>query len=286
MTVHGVTVSAILICMFEFAYSGSCAAIEPCSLITAEVTSGRRFSGTIGEQSNQQTLWLEVRVGSAVMLRPIDWSAVVSLKSAGKELDIVVLRRALAARTPTDEPEPRRRINLQSMTNYAAPAQIEPPEYSYEPVRSVDFSANGANWDSDVATDGLIITVMPQDFQGGVVPVDGTVHIHLFATRSRSQRRYGIGTTEELVEIGNWTKRVYSDDFVPGGVLLRLPFQNRHPDVNYDLGRWGLVHLRLVVSGSGVFEQSQDGISLRPYSPHRDLLQTLSGRRFLSEERE
>jgi hypothetical protein len=56
------------------------------------------------------------------------------------------------------------------------------------------------------------------------------------------------------------------------------------PEFDLDWIGVGLVHVRLVVPGDGVFEDSLDGLRIRPYAPLRDRLEMNTGRRFLPTE--
>jgi len=64
-----------------------------------------------------------------------------------------------------------------------------------------------------------------------------------------------------------------------------LPFAAVHPEFTSGVDHFGLVHVRLTVPGSGVFEQSLDGVRLRNWSPVRNGMYLQNGRRFFSTER-
>ena len=68
------------------------------------------------------------------------------------------------------------------------------------------------------------------------------------------------------------------------GAVYRLAFQADHPEFDLDLGTHGIVQVRLVVPGQGVFSSSADMVRVRPYSAVRDALQQLDGRRFFPGE--
>jgi hypothetical protein len=93
------------------------------------------------------------------------------------------------------------------------------------------------------------------------------------------------GDTLELVE--RWTRQVTPADFGPGGVQLRLPYGAIHPELRPDwmAGWYGLVHVKMTAPGHGVFEDSRDGVRIRPWAPNRDQLELNTGRRFLPTER-
>ena len=144
-----------------------------------------------------------------------------------------------------------------------------------------------ANWDADVETDGLVVEVAPLDAYGTLVPASGTLEVELFAPQRRVFHHAPLsgGDTLELVE--RWTRALNAVDFGPRGVQVRLPYGAIHPELRPDwMASWyGLVHVRLTIPGHGVFEDSRDGVRIRPWAPNRDHLEMNTGRRFLPTER-
>ena len=69
------------------------------------------------------------------------------------------------------------------------------------------------------------------------------------------------------------------------GIVLKLPFQATHPEFDSDVWSHGFVHLRLVVPGQGVFEDSVDGVRIRQFAPIRDWMQLSTGHRHFANER-
>ena len=143
-----------------------------------------------------------------------------------------------------------------------------------------------ANWDGDVEIDGLLVDVAPLDAYQDLIPVAATVEIELYAPQRRrfDEAPLSGGDTLELVE--RWTRAVTPADFGPSGARLQLSFGAIHPELMPDWTAWwyGLVHLRLVVPGHGVFEDSRDGVRIRPWAPNRDRLEMQTNERFLPTE--
>jgi hypothetical protein len=144
-----------------------------------------------------------------------------------------------------------------------------------------------ANWDGDVETDGLVVEIAPRDWYGGLAAASGTVEVELFAAQRRTFHHAPLsgGDTLELVE--RWTRAVRAEDFGPRGVQLRLPYGAIHPELRPDwmAGWYGLVHVTVTIPGHGVFEDSRDGVRIRPWAPNRDQLELNTGRRFVPTER-
>ena len=120
---------------------------------------------------------------------------------------------------------------------------------------------------------------------GFVVPVSGTAEVELFAARQRKYHEapQSGGWMTELAQ--RWSEVVTPEDIGPSGIVLRLPFAAVHPEFTSGVDYFGLVHVRLTVPGSGVFEQSLDGVRLRNWSPVRNGMYLQHGRRFFSTER-
>jgi hypothetical protein len=122
----------------------------------------------------------------------------------------------------------------------------------------------------------LTAQLVPQRHTGGRALRTATSCFHLPSLWRRSL---------ELVE--RWTRSVNAADFGPRGVQVRLPYGAIHPELRPDwMASWyGLVHVRLTIPGHGVFEDSRDGVRIRPWAPNRDNLEMNTGRRFLPTER-
>lgn len=143
-----------------------------------------------------------------------------------------------------------------------------------------------ANWDGDVEADGLIVDVAPLSLDRRIVPANAAVEVELFAPQRRTfdLAPQSGGDTLELVE--RWTRTIAPGDFGASGARLHLPFGAVHPELRpeWTASPYGLVHLRLVVPGQGVFEDSRDGVRIRPWAPNRDRLEIKTGQRFLPTE--
>jgi hypothetical protein len=144
-----------------------------------------------------------------------------------------------------------------------------------------------ANWDGDVETDGLMIDIAPLDAAGNLVAANAVVEVELFAPQRRDFALAPMsgGDTLELVE--RWSQPIQKDQYGSSGARLRLPFGAIHPELRpeWTASWYGLVHVRLVVPGHGVFEDSSDGVRIRPWAPNRDRLEQKTGQRFLPTER-
>ena len=152
-------------------------------------------------------------------------------------------------------------------------------------VRSVEFEAVLANWDGDVETDGLLLRLVPIDDQGQVAVVRVTLYVEFVARRQRDFNEAPSQGGSTVDRIGRWTVQLGEADFRAGAATVKLPFQAIHPEFDTDWFGSGLVHIRFTGAGHGTFEQSLDGIRIRPFSPLRDGMQRQSGRRFLPSER-
>jgi hypothetical protein len=109
--------------------------------------------------------------------------------------------------------------------------------------------------------------------------------VELFAPQKRAFQDAPLSGGDTLERVERWTRAINVDDFGRGNACLKLQFGAVHPEFDLDWIGVGLVHVRLVVPGDGVFEDSVDGLRIRPYAPLRDRLEMNTGRRFVRTER-
>jgi len=267
---------------------------EPDAVV--HLASGRQFRGVIDATSTAEQLVLRTTSVGVILRRPIRWERVVHVTVDGQPTAVAKLRDAAAMNRGQgnrgqggDNKSLLRKIEMRGEPGPPVPAVGElPADESVPPrVAMVAFDPYIANWDADVETDGLVIDVMPLDINRYVVPSSGTLEVELFAPQRRIQLDLAPmsgGDTLELVE--RWTRAITPDDFGPGGVRLRLPFGAITPELqpNWTASWYGLVHVRLAIPGQGVFEDSRDGVRIRPWAPNRDRLEMKTGQRFLPTE--
>ncbi len=242
---------------------------QPAVAVTVE--SGRTFVGNIDERTDAKQLWLRMARGSMSILRPIDWQVVRVAEIDGQQLTAEQLRDQVEGLKSAGERLPRGN----------GPA-VEPAaeEFTPPPVVSLQIEATIANWDADVETDGIVITVLPIDAWGQVTPCDGTLELELIAE--------GPGTTGLLrtfPTIARWTRTLRRDEIGQSGYIFRLRYDAVHPEFQLHLGPYGLLHAVLAVPGYGAFEASASATSLRPYNPMRDRWQQFNRQRFFPNER-
>jgi len=276
--------------VFLFApYGKGANAAEAIPSVSITVSSGRVFTGLIDEKTDETKLWLRVETGRSHLLRPIAWGRVTGASVDGGAVTTDELKQraqTLKTTAPTYE------YNIKSPNDRLD--TLPPPEdvvrqrtVEAQPparVRSLHVEAHVANWDADVEVDGLIVRVYPLDGLGQVTPATGLLSADLTAPRKRpsSMAPTSRGVTRET--IGRWSRRLEADAVGPAGAVYQLEFQALHPDFHTDLASHGILHVRLTVPGSGVFEDTTSDIRIRPFSPIRDESQRTRGRRFFPQE--
>jgi hypothetical protein len=253
--------------------------------LTVELTSGRRFTGHVDLKTNDQHLVLRFTRGSASLKRPIEWGRIVSAAVDGQPIAGEMLRSAMEE-MKSQEPEagsqePGARDREPEIREGEPPAEPELPMT----VASVTFDARLANWDGDVETDGLILDILPLSEDGYLLPARGTVEVELFAPQHRVFHHAPLSGGDTLERVERWTQAIGVENFTTSGARIKLPFGAVHPEFDWDWTPVGLVHVRLVVPGDGVFEDSLDGLRIRPYAPNRDRYEMNRGRRFVPTER-
>jgi hypothetical protein len=269
------------------------ATITAAAEVRVHVASGRTFVGNVDPRTDDQRLWLRVDRDGIELLRPIDWDRVTGAEGDGERWTAAELRQridALKTAAPTRSPRPPEASDVSG----AVPREPASGFFGLPPagarrddavVRSVTFDAQLANWNSTAEVDGLLIHLCPLDVAGHLVPVDGVVTAELIAPRRREFHEVPAGRGVSIDRIATWSRAVRHGDLTTGGVILRLPFQAAHPEFDRDLMNYGLIHLRLAVAGHGIFEETLDGVRIRPFAPLRDLLERSTGHRHWPSER-
>ncbi len=260
--------------------------------LIVDLASGRQFRGSLDAASSSDHLVLRSEQAGIMLRRPVRWERIVHATADGVPVEVPVLRARVQEsgdRKPGtgDRKSLLRNIELRGdIKANAPPLEEEPLPEDLPRVAMVAFDAAIANWDADVETDGVLIDVAPVDINRRIVPVAGTVEVELFAPQRRTLdlAPQSGGDTLEIVE--RWTRAITPDDFGPSGVRLRLPFGAITPELqpNWTAWHYGLVHVRLSAPGHGVFDDSRDGVRIRPFAPNRDRLEMKTGQRFLSTE--
>jgi hypothetical protein len=280
-----------LITLSLVAVAGVSVAQERALLV--QLASGRQFAGALDAASSAEQLVLRTNDGGLTLRRPVRWDRVISATLDSQPIALAELKK-LAAEARSLEPAVRsqgvRRMEFpaaQPSLLEAAEAAAQPVALPLPPVATISFDAFIANWDGDVETDGLVVDLLPLDQFGQLIPAGGTVEVELFASQRRIMLQHAPksgGDTFERVE--RWSQAILPEQIGPSGVRLRLPFGQIHPELDLDwlAYTYGLVHVRFIVPGSGVFDASRDGVRMRPWAPNRDYLEMNTGRRFLPTE--
>ena len=263
--------------------------------VSVKLASGRWFTGEVDARTDTEQLWLRFGDSTTSLLRPIRWSRVEFGSITETALDLPEFKEhAMNLATSHNVFEPQ---VSEAKTSAVRPADIsrdDRPDAKKDTLQnltkrkllaSVDFEAYIANWDNDVENDGLILHLQLLNDQGGIPRMaHGTLHIELITTLHaephNSFRRQG----RQIVTLGTWVKHLVQDHVDTKGILIKLPFQANHPEFSSRMGTHGLVHVKFVVPGQGVFEASQDSIRIRPFSPLRDLREQQEDQRFFANE--
>jgi hypothetical protein len=239
-------------------------AAESADLLTVRLASGRTFAGQVEAGTSRDELRLQFDQGSVSLVRAIDWQRIAAAEHRG----VAVPLDELQALAETIKLPPRVRQPLA-----VSAAETPPAEPATQPqVRAIAFDAVIANWDADVETDGIALRLLPLDGDNRLTPASGTLEVELYAPQRRRYQDAPQSDGYTIGVIGRWSVRVERAAFDDDGLVVRLPFQALHPQFRSDLYWYGLVHAKFSVPGRGVFEQSQDGLKLRPFTPLRDAL--------------
>jgi hypothetical protein len=259
--------------------------------VLVELNSGRKLEGFIDARSTDVQLVMRFERGGASLSRQLSWSEVRSVELQGKEITRDELRRRyleLATKMKASPERARQHRSEASPSDLQQPADLlaTTPQPPLPPARvtSLSFDALLANWDADVEADGLVIYLQPLDSWQQMSAASGTLEVELYTIQARVFHHAPYNGGRSIEPIIRWTQVVNLSDYTSRGAQLKLPFQAAHPEFDDTLGAYGLVHVKFSVPGSGVFEQTMDGVRIRPWSPLRDYLQLDTGRRFLPNE--
>jgi hypothetical protein len=152
-------------------------------------------------------------------------------------------------------------------------------------VTSLEIIATAANWDRDVAFDGVRVFVRPLNAVGEIIPVNGYITLKLFG-----QRFLPVGSVRDNRQVDvfppleNWSRRVRKQDFGFQGAVYQFAYRRTNPEFVHNLSSIGLTHASLSVPGQGVFRTSDGMTEIRDFSPYREQHEQLTGTRFLPAE--
>ena len=247
--------------------------------VKIEHTSGRNWEGVIDARSTPEQLVLRFERGTAVLYRPIKWSEIRGASIEDKSVSPAELKSSYESLATSATPFAER---VKVAPEKTAEEQPLPPLPNK--VNSIACDALLANWDSDVEADGLVIHLQPLDAWQDFTFATGTLEVELYTLQARTFNHAPSSRGRTVEPIIRWSQAVNVSDYRSRGAYIQLPFQAAHPEFDSTLGYYGLVHIKFSVPGSGVFEQTIDGVRIRPWSPIRDYLQLNTGYRFLPNE--
>jgi hypothetical protein len=266
-------------------------------MVTVELVSGHAITAQLDGRTDASRLWLRNGGATQYILRSIEWDQVIQVRVGAKTISREEFLATVASMRPetpggAEKTSPRRIVlrgrPRETAADDAIPASTSrlttfgetgPAQRSVSRLQSLAIEARMANWDADPEADGLIVDVYPLDAEGRVVPVRGSLEVNLTGWRKSGSR-----SSRPLAQIGRWAQRVDPSDFDAGVAHYKLAFQAVHPEFDLDWASHGEVHARLGVPGHGAFEAMAGSVRIRSYSPIRDQLQHVSGRRFFPFE--
>ncbi|HEX6963193.1 MAG TPA: hypothetical protein VF175_15105 [Lacipirellula sp.] len=250
---------------------GATAAAEQ---LLIETVDGRTLSGEVDERSDDNDLWLRMAEDNVVLTTPIAWSEISKATLAGDEVAAADLRER---RADLASAGPRLDLLEAEMPQTVVQAAFLAPRTPR--VRNLDIIAAGlVNLDRDVEPDGLSVTIVAVGFDGAPVAVRGTLRAEL-----HGERRSVDDPTPRFAELGRWTDRVQSEDFVEGAATYCLPFRSVAPQWEFDVMPDAVLTVQLGATGHGNYSASAP-VVLRHFNPLRDELQQWRGTRFLPNE--
>ena len=269
--------------------------------LTVTLVDDSMVTGIVDAETDDQFLALRSSSPGILLCRFVPWNQIVEADPGKMPLPSGALKDRLKhvlvkkdTRSLTDTSRsPKRDSDVQTIrivgpavpTATSVASRTVRSAANQHRVKSLDISATTANWDADVALDGIQVLVRPLNAVGEVVPVNGFVTLKLFGQKFlpvgsvRNNRQADVFPTLE-----NWTQRVREQDFGYHGAVYQFQFRRRNPEFVHNLSSIGLTHASLSVPGQGVFRASDSMTEIRDFSPYRDQHEQRTGQRFLPGE--
>ncbi len=251
----------------------SVAPAEEKAAITVHLRDGRTQQAAIDHRTDATTLWLRFESAHITLLRPVPWTDVTGATVNQQRLDAAQFREQagdLATREQRAERIPPGPVVISPVPGRTMAEKARWVLDSTPRIRGFTTDAVLANWDADVEHDGLSIFVAPFASPGVLVPVAATVEVQLYAPLQQTFSDVPQGRGQSLEQIGTWSVPISLDQYTPLGANIQLPFERFLPEFDDRVGPIGMVQIRLVVPGHGVFDRRVEVVRLRPFSPLRD----------------
>ena len=281
MTVETNLPNKTMLLLVAFAILVATGESHAAEVVSVRTTDGKKMAASLHPRTNGEHLWLRFGDERTVILRAIAWERVAEATLNEAPISAAELRQ-LAEKQSTEDSNPPS-ADLYSSKRSQAEQARDLLGFSRR-INAVDFDARIANWDRDVEFDGVVLRLFPLDADGHLTRVRGTLYVELVASRRRDFNDVPSARGSVPSQLGKWVVSVAADEVSESGVVVKFPFRTNHPEFDTTWAAHGLVHVRFVVPGHGVFEHSFDGLRVRPFSPLRDEMERQSGQRFLPTE--
>ena len=282
MTIASTCRNILLIALSTLFAIATESSVEAAEEVTVRLNDGKKMVAELHPRTNTEHLWLKFGDEGTVILRSITWQRIDVATIEDSEVSAVELQQLASQQGAQVDSSQTRFIPTLNSASHAEQAR-ELLAFARR-VNAVDFDARLANWDRDVEFDGIVIRLFPLDANGQATFVRGTLYAELVAGRRTDFN--DAPSSRGLVprQLAKWTVQVTQSQITDDGAIVKLPFQASHPEFDTKWAAHGLVHVRFVVPGHGVFEHSFDGVRVRPFAPLRDEMQRQGMQRFLPSE--
>lgn len=282
MTVATIRTNIAVMLLATVLVSSSGDASLASEVVSLRLTDGTKMTAEVHPRTNDEHLWLRFGSDQTVILRAVAWEQVLESSIGDKPVTVATLRQIAAQEIAESELPPAPAPRPSTEATYADQAR-DLLGFSRR-VTSVDFDAHLANWDRDVEFDGIALRLFPLDTDGQLTAARGTLYVELVAARRQDFNQVPNARGQVPSRLGQWSVAVDASEVTENGTVVKLPFQTNQPEFDTTWAAHGLVHVRFVVPGHGVFEHSFDGVRVRPYAPLRDAMERQGGQRFLPTE--
>jgi hypothetical protein len=245
------------------------------AVVSFELSSGESLRGVVDDRSDASTLWVRQQEGEVTLVTPVAWENVVEASVegddvGGRDARERLLRLASAGPTLGEAMAAQPQVGVDNLGHLMPRSGV---------VRNLEIvGARLVNLDRDAAPDGIEVAVVAVGLDGLPVAVRGSLRAEL-----HGERRNVEDAAPKFEELGRWTERVQSEDFVDGVATYCLPFRTVAPEWEFDVMPDAVITVQLGATGHGNFSASAP-VALRLFNPLRDDLQQWQGTRFLPNE--
>jgi hypothetical protein len=243
--------------------------------VALTLASGRTIQADRITRSNDDGLVVRAGSSNAFVERHIPWASISQAAVIGSPLSIDELKAFSKMVAPMiSEPEPLQASRV--VVDRAVRKAVHHPQENRSVAGVVADAWLGQSNPSKLS-EALQVRISAIDHDGNPVAVDATAELRFVVAAAENYVRDSGAIGHSPVELGRWTKALSRQANPAGTGAWRLDI----PRAGAGGSAYGMLVVRLIVPGSGVFETIVDGVRRRNFRPVQDALRGDGGVRTL-----